>query len=98
MGEMPVLKAAYKLYQKRGFEIYGVSLDTREESWKEAIKNQDMKWVNVSSLQEFKAQVVEDYVVEAIPTNYLIDCSNGVIIAKNLRGEALLEKLAELYK
>lgn len=98
MGEMPVLKAAYKLYQKRGFEIYGVSLDTREESWKEAIKNQDMKWVNVSSLQEFKAQAVEDYVVEAIPTNYLIDCSNGVIVAKNLRGEAVLEKLAELLK
>ena len=98
MGEMPVLKEAYKLYHTRGFEIYGVSLDTREESWKEAVKKQEMKWVNVSSLQEFKAKAVEDYVVEAIPTNYLIDCSNGVIIAKNLRGEALLEKLAELYK
>ena len=98
MGEMPTLKEAYKLYHKRGFEIYGVSLDSREESWKEAVKKQNMQWVNVSSLQEFKAQAVEDYAVEAIPTNYLIDCSNGVIVAKNLRGEALLEKLAELYK
>ena len=98
MGEMPVLKEAYKLYHAKGFEIYGVSLDTREESWKEAVKKQDMQWVNVSSLQEFKAQAVEDYTVEAIPTNYLIDCSNGVIVAKNLRGEALLKKLEELYK
>ena len=98
MAEMPALKEAYKLYHKRGFEIYGVSLDTREESWKEAIKKQDMQWVNVSSLQDFKAQAVEDYAVEAIPTNYLVNCSNGVIIAKNLRGKALLNKLAELYK
>ena len=98
MGEMPVLKEAYNLYHKRGFEIYGVSLDTREESWKGAIKSQGMMWVNVSSLQEFKAPAVEAYAVEAIPTNYLIDCSNGVIVAKNLRGKALLDKLAELYK
>ena len=98
MGEMPVLKEAYNIYHTKGFEIYGVSLDSREESWKEAVKKQEMQWVNVSSLQEFKAQAVEDYAVEAIPTNYLIDCSTGVIVAKNLRGEALLEKLAELYK
>jgi thiol-disulfide isomerase/thioredoxin len=98
MGQMPYLKEAYKLYHSKGFEIYGVSLDTREESWKEAIKSQGMMWVNVSSLQEFKAPAVEAYAVEAIPTNYLIDCSNGVIVAKNLRGEALLDKLAELLK
>ena len=98
MGEMPYLKEAYKLYHKKGFEIYGVSLDTRAEAWKGAIEKQGMKWVNVSLLQEFKAPAVEDYAVESIPTNYLIDCSNGVIIAKNLRGEAVLEKLAELLK
>jgi thiol-disulfide isomerase/thioredoxin len=98
MGEVPVLKEAYKLYHKKGFEIYGVSLDRREESWKEAVKKHNMEWPNVSLLQEFKIQAVEDYVVEAIPTNFLIDGSNGVIVAKNLRGEALLEKLAELLK
>ena len=57
-----------------------------------------MKWVNVSLLQSFKNTAAEEYVVESIPTNFLIDCSNGEIIAKNLRGEAVLEKLAELLK
>ena len=98
MGEMPYLKEAYKLYHKKGFEIFGVSLDSREEAWKGAIEKQGMKWVNVSSLQGFKTQAAEDYAVESIPTNYLIDCSNGVIVAKNLRGEAVAEKLAELLK
>ncbi len=98
MAEMPYLKEAYKLYHKKGFEIFGVSLDSREESWKGAIEKQAMKWVNVCSLQDFKAPAAEAYAVESIPTNYLIDCSNGVIVAKNLRGEAVVEKLAELFK
>ena len=98
MGEMPVLCEAYKRYHSRGFEIYGVSLDTREESWKETIKKQNMQWVNVSTLQEFNTPAVEDYAVEGIPTNFLIDCSNGVIVAKNLRGRAVIEKLEELFK
>ena len=97
MGEMPVLKEAYKLYHKRGFEIYGVSFDGTRDAWKGAIEKQGMKWVNVSTLEQFNNPSAEDYAVESIPTNYLIDCSNGVIIAKNLRGEAVLEKLAELF-
>ena len=98
MGEMPHLKEAYKLYHAKGFEIYGVSFDAKHEAWQGAIEKQGMKWVNVSTLERFDNPAAEDYAVESIPTNYLIDCSNGVIIAKNLRGEAVLEKLAELLK
>ena len=98
MGEMPTLKEAYKLYHKKGFEIYGVSFDAKHEAWKGAIDKQGMKWVNVSTLERFDNPAATDYVVESIPTNFLIDCSNGVIIAKNLRGEEVLEKLAELFK
>ena len=98
MGEMPVLKEAYKLYHKKGFEIYGVSFDAKHEAWKGAIEKQQMKWVNVSTLERFDNPAANDYAVESIPTNFLIDCSNGVIVAKNLRGEAVLEKLAELLK
>lgn len=97
MGEMPHLKQAYAKYSKRGFEIYGVSFDRNAEAWKGAIKKQNMKWVNVSLLQSFNNPAAEEYVVESIPTNFLIDCSNGEIIAKNLRGEALIEKLDELF-
>ena len=98
MGEMPFLKEAYKLYHDKGFEIYGVSFDNKAEAWKGAIDKQEMKWVNVSTLQGFDNPAAKDYVVESIPTNFLIDCSNGVIIAKNLRGEAVLKKLEELLK
>lgn len=98
MGEMPHLKEAYKLYHKKGFEIYGVSFDAKHEAWKGAIEKQNMQWVNVSTLERFDNPAAKEYAVESIPTNFLIDCSNGVIIAKNLRGEAVLEKLAELLK
>ena len=98
MGEMPYLRAAYAKYHKKGFEIYGVSFDSKEAAWKAAIKKQEMKWVNVSLLQSFKNAAAEEYVVESIPTNFLIDCATGEIIAKNLRGEAVAEKLAELLK
>ena len=98
MGEMPFLKEAYKLYHKKGFEIYGVSFDAKHEAWKGAIEKQGMKWVNVSTLERFDNPAAEDYAVESIPTNYLIDCSNSVIMAKNLRGKAVIEKLAELLK
>lgn len=98
MGEMPHLKEAYKLYHDKGFEIYGVSLDAKHEAWSGAIEKQQMGWVNVSTLERFDNPAVADYAVESIPTNFLIDCSNGVIIAKNLRGDEVLEKLAELFK
>ena len=55
-----------------------------------------MKWVNVSLLQSFQNEAAEAYVVESIPTNFLIDCATGEIIAKNLRGEAVEAKLKEL--
>lgn len=99
MSEIPVLKQAYSLYHDKGFEIYGASLDRRKEFWKEAVDEQNVEWITVSTLEEFNAQVVEDYAIEPkLLPNFLIDCSNGVIIAKNLRGEALLDKLAELLK
>ena len=46
-------------YHKKGFEIYGVSFDSKAEAWKNAIKKQNMKWVNVSLLQSFKNTAVQ---------------------------------------
>lgn len=98
MGEMPHLTAAYKKYHRKGFEIYGVSLDRSAERWNDAMKKVGMKWVNVAQLDGFNNAATEEYVVESIPTNFLIDCATGEIIAKNLRGEAVEERLAELLK
>jgi hypothetical protein len=62
------------------------------------MERQKMTWVNVSTLEGFGGTAGEDYVVESIPTNFLIDCATGIIVAKNLRGEQVEEKLAELLK
>ena len=96
--ELPHLTDAYAKYHKKGFEIYGVSFDRDAEAWKKAIKDYKLNWVNVSTVTSFNNQAADDYAVSSIPTNFLIDCSNGVIIAKNLRGEEVIKKMEELLK
>jgi thiol-disulfide isomerase/thioredoxin len=98
-GEAPMLKKAYSLYHKKGFEIYGVSLDRRKESLREGIKELGVVWPTVCSYEEYASSAVEAYAIDPKElSNFLIDGSNGVIIAKNLRGEELLSKLSELLK
>ena len=64
---------------------------------KAAVKDNGMDWIHVSTLGGFDNQAAKDYAVQAIPTNLLID-REGRIVAKNLRGEALYEKIGELLK
>ena len=64
---------------------------------KAAVKDNGMAWIHVSSLGAFDNQAAKDYAIQAIPSNLLID-HEGKIVAKNLRGEELVEKLAELLK
>ena len=95
MAELPYLHEAYKAYHPLGFEIYGVSLDEDGAAWKSTIEQQNMSWVNVSTLQGWNTPAAQSYSVDSIPANLLID-AEGKIVAKNLRGEALAEKLYEL--
>lgn len=95
MGEVPHLKKAYGEFHKKGFEIYGVSFDKDREKWLEAIDRNGMNWVHVSEVNGFDNQAARDYAVQGIPSNFLI-AADGTIVARNLRGEALYEKIAEL--
>ncbi len=97
MGEVPYLKEAYDTFHKKGFEIYGVSFDRDRDKWLAAVKDNGMAWIHVSSLGAFDNQAAKDYAIQAIPSNLLID-HEGKIVAKNLRGEELVEKLTELLK
>ncbi len=96
MGEVPYLVETYKKYHDKGFEIYGVSFDSSRENWLAAVQNKEMNWIQVSDLNRFDNQAALDYAVQGIPSNFLIDCATGTIVASNLRGEALEEKVAEL--
>ncbi len=96
MGEVPFLKAAYEAYHDKGFEIYAISLDNDAAKWNATIDRVGMPWLHVSTLNRFENAAVEPYAVMAIPTNFLIDCSTGQIVATNLHGEEVSQKLAEL--
>jgi len=96
MAEIPYLKADYDKYAKQGFEIYAVSFDSDRNRWTETIAKQGLEWIQVSDLTGFRTPAAEAYAVESIPANFLIRCSDGQIVATQLRGEALGSKLAEL--
>ena len=97
MAEVPHLKKTYGEFHKKGFEIFGVSFDRNREKWLDAVKENDMKWIHVSEVKGFDNPAAKEYAIQGIPSNVLID-SEGRIVAKNLRGEALYEKIAELLR
>lgn len=97
-AEIPYLVAAYNTYAERGFEIYGVSLDNDVEAWKEYIEKNDMHWVNVLGINsEKESPAADSYGVRSIPSNFLIS-PEGKIVAKNLRGDEVRKKMAELLQ
>ncbi|MCK5536465.1 MAG: AhpC/TSA family protein [Bacteroidales bacterium] len=94
--ESPNMVALYEKYHTKGFEIYSVSLDKTKEDWEKAIKDDNLsKWSHVSDLKYWQSVAAREYGVEGIPFTVLLD-KEGKIIAKNLRGDALFEKMAEL--
>lgn len=97
--ENPNVVAAYNKYNKakfkkgKGFEIFNVSLDKRQEAWEKAITQDKLDWkYHVSDLKGWQSSVVPLYGIQAIPTNFLID-AEGRIIAKSLRGKDLHKAL-----
>jgi len=94
-SESKMLNELYKKHNNKGFEIYGVSLDNKEDKWVKAIEKDHRIWTNVSSLEAFKTKAAYDYAVTSLPTNYLID-ANYKIIGKNLHLEELESLLAKL--
>ncbi len=102
--ENPNLVESYMLYKDSkfkngtGFTIYSVSLDKSKSSWMSAINRDKLSWeYHVSELKGWNSQAAEVFNVRAIPANFLID-GNGIIVAKDLRGSFLIQKLQDLSK
>lgn len=93
--EMPNVVEAYKDFKDKGFEIVGVSLDRNEEEWSKGIEDLEMTWPQMSDLKFWETPVVELYAFRGIPHTVLLD-GDGIIVDKNLRGQALHDKLDEL--
>ncbi len=102
--ENPHVVAAYKKYKDKsfkngeGFTVFGVSLDKTKADWERAIKDDGLVWENhVSDLKGWSSRYAAVYGVRSIPGNFLID-GNGIIVAKNLKGADLEQKLERLLK
>ena len=95
--EMPNVVKIYSKFKNKGFEIYGVSLDQDKEKWMEAITKDGINWPQVSDLKYWDNVAARIYNVQGIPYTVLID-KDGKIIAKNLRGQELEKKIAEVLK
>ncbi|MDZ7607101.1 MAG: TlpA disulfide reductase family protein [Cyclobacteriaceae bacterium] len=93
--ENPNVVQLYNDFNEKGFEIIGVSFDDDREKWLKAIDDDKLTWAHVSDLQGWGCEAGKLYAVNSIPATVLLN-REGIIIAKNLRGDALRKKLEEL--
>lgn len=85
----------YKRHRAAGFEILAASVDQNGPAWKAAIAKDEATWRHISDLTGWKTPLAGAYNVTALPASFLID-PNGKIIAKDLRGQQLAQKLEEV--
>ena len=90
--ELPNVVKAYERFHDKGLEIVGVSLDKDKASWLAAIEQTGQKWPQMSDLKGWDCAGAQIYGIQSIPANVLID-SQGKIVARDLRGDALLEEI-----
>jgi len=95
-AENPNLVSEYQKYKDKNFTVIGVSFDNNGDKWKKAIVDDNLDWAQMSDLKGWGSEAGKIYMINSIPSNVLID-PDGVIIEKNLRGEKLRKKLAELF-
>ena len=95
--ENPNVVAAYNKYKTKNFTVLGVSLDSEKPNWLQAIHADNLTWTHVSDLRQFDNAAASLYHIKEIPQNILVDPS-GKIVARNLRGDALVQKLDEILQ
>jgi len=95
--ENPNVVSAYNKYHDKNFTILSISLDQAKPAWLDAIKMDGLTWNHVSDLKGWNNEVAALFQIRSIPQNLLID-PNGKIIAKNLRGPVLENRLNEILK
>jgi len=95
VDELPHVKEAYDKFHDKGFEIIGISLDKDGDKLAAFTKDKQMTWPQIFDGQGWQNKLAQAYGISSIPATYLLD-KEGKIAAKNLRGEALSKKVAEL--
>ena len=93
-AEIPHMKKAYAAYHSKGFEIFSFTIDDDKDAWANASEEEGMPWIDTGFGSESEPKKL--YEVMGVPANYLVDSETGKVIARNLRGHKLDEKLKEL--
>ena len=97
--QIPIVKKAYEQYHDKGLDIYACSLDNGNalmKQWRQYIVDNELPWTNVCDGESTRSKAYQDYAMQGIPDNVLIDCSDGRIIARSLESEDLMAKFSEL--
>ena len=95
--ENPNVVKAFQAYKDKNFTVIGISLDKDKAKWLKGIADDNLTWTHLSDLKYWDSEIPALYGVRAIPSNLLLD-PEGVIIGKDLRGEALHEALKQAIK
>lgn len=101
--ENPHIVSLYRKYYQKGFDVLSISLDGKQsganpkQAWIKAVEQDQLSWTNISDLQGFDSPVAKLYGIQSIPSTFLID-AEGFIIARNLRGTELDNKIAALFE
>ncbi len=93
----PYVQKLYKKYKDNGFEVFAVSLDVNKPLWLKAIRQDRLSYIQVIDIDGWLSKIAEKYFVDALPTNFLLDRA-GKIVAINIEGKELLDKVKELVK
>ncbi|WP_170148083.1 AhpC/TSA family protein [Marinoscillum furvescens] len=94
--ENPILRNAYSRFKDQGFEILGVNLDEKKDHWESTVREDSITWTTVGDLTGMNGEVPITYSIYYIPHNLLLD-KNGVVVAKDLRGNALQNELEKIF-
>ena len=92
--EIPNLKAIYERFSGKGLEIVSISIDKNDSAWRKAVTAENLTWPNGIDKQGIK----DMFNVNAIPAIFIVDGKTGRILADNIRGEQLANKLAEMLE
>ena len=95
-AESEHLNRMYNQYNDEGFEIFGFGVEFDRQSWLRALDQDNRSWTNVSTVSGYEGDITKEYAITSLPKNFLVD-KDGVIIAKDIHGEELEDKLAELF-
>lgn len=96
--ENPNVVRLYRLYHYKGFEVFSVSLDNNRDAWLKAIEDDHLTWPNhVSDLRGWSSAAGRLYGIQSIPATVLLD-RDGKVLARNLRGQELENKLKEIFE